>query len=246
MAARLNQLIAVEKGVKDEATRQVTDAYHAIKRADASTGIARRYQPLNDEDTEVLPAEERRVQVKAEELLDTVSEKWSRLWDVIATKDLTNTGARGNIVVGEQTIASDVPVTTLLWLEKQLNDVGAFISALPTLDLSRDWSRDGVSGQWASAPEQTKRTQKLMRNHVLAEATTHHPAQVTTYTEDKIVGTWTTIHFSGAMPQANVEDLKERVANLQRAIKFAREEANSAPVTDKKIGEALFNYLLEA
>ena len=54
---KLNQLIAVEMCVKDEATRQVTDAYHAIKRPDASTGIARRYTPLNDEDTEVLPPE---------------------------------------------------------------------------------------------------------------------------------------------------------------------------------------------
>ncbi len=242
---KLNQLIAVEKGVKDEATRQVTDAYHAIKRPDASTGIARRYTPLNDEDNEVLPPESRRVQVKAEELLEGVSVKFSRLWDVIATKDLTNTSARGNIVVDDTTIAADVPVTTLLWLEKQLTDVSTFVSALPVLDISREWHQDATSGSWASTPEQTKRTQKVMRNHVLAEATPEHPAQVQVYTEDNIVGTWTTTHYSGALPAQEVEELKERVAKLQRALKFAREEANSVSVTDKKIGDALMGYILE-
>lgn len=242
---KLNQLIAVEKGVKDEATRQVTDAYHAIKRPDASTGIARRYTPLNDEDMEVLPPESRRVQVKAEELLDGVGSKLSRLWDVVATKDLTNTLARGNIVIDENIVASDVPVTTLIWLEKQLTDVGTFVGSLPVLDISREWHQDATSGAWASTPEQTKRTQKVMRNHVLAEATPQHPAQVQVYTEDNIVGTWTTTHYSGALQAQEVEELRERVAKLQRAVKFAREEANSVAVTDKKIGEALFDYLLE-
>ena len=241
---KLNQLIAVEKGVKDEATRQTTDAYHAIKRPDAHTGIARRYTPL-DEDGEELPPENRRVQVKAEELLENVTDKLARLWDVIATKDFTNTTARGSIVVDETTVVADVPVTTLLWLEKQLTDVSTFVSALPQLDLGREWHEDATAGAWASTPEQTKRTQKVMRNHVIAEATVQHPAQVQVYTEDNIVGTWTTTHYSGALPTQAVDELKERVAKLQRAVKFAREEANSITVTDKKIGEALVQYILE-
>ena len=246
MATKLNQLIAVEKGVKDEATRQVTDAYRAIKRPDAHTGIARRYTPLNDEDGEELPPESRRVQVKSEDLLDSVAAKMSRLWDVVATKDFANTAARGNIVVDDQTVVSDVPVPTLLWLEKQLTDVSTFVSALPVLDMGREWHQDAASDAWASTPEQTKRTQKVMRNHVVAEATKEHPAQVQVYTEDTIVGTWTTTHYSGAMQAKDVDNLKERVAKLQRAVKFAREEANTATVTDRKIGEALFDYILEA
>ncbi|WP_443608529.1 DUF7873 family protein [Actinomadura violacea] len=64
-----------------------------------------------------------------------------------------------------------------------------------------------------------------------------------TYTEDVIVGTWTRTAFSGALPARRVNELRERVAKLQAAIKFAREEANGAEVTDRKVGEAVFGYL---
>ena len=242
---RLNQLIAVEKGVKDEATRRITDAYHQIKKQDAHSGIARRYTPISDEDAERLPPESRRVQVKAEDLLEGVSAKLTRLWDVIASKDYTNTKATGSIVVDDVTLVADVPVTTLLWLEKQLTDVSTFISALQVLDISREWQYDSTADAYASTPEETKRTQKVMRNHVIAEATKEHPAQVQVYTEDKIVGTWTTTHYSGALPAQKVDEMKERVTKLQRAVKFAREEANSVDVTDKKIGDALMTYVLE-
>ena len=180
--AKLNQLVAVEKGVKEEVGRQVTDAYHALQKADAVTGIARRYKPKND-DGDQLPSEGRSVQVKAEALLEGVATKMARLFDVVATKDLSNTTARGSIVVDEQTIAADVPVTTLLWLEKQLNDVSTLVSKLPTLDPSREWHLDSTSNAYASTPEDTKRTAKdPPRNHVLSEATPEHPAQVQVYT----------------------------------------------------------------
>ena len=47
---------------------------------------------------------------------------------------------------------------------------------------------------------QTLRTKKVPRNHVKAEATEKHPAQVEVYYEDVAVGYWTTVKFSGALP----------------------------------------------
>jgi hypothetical protein len=82
------------------------------------------------------------------------------------------------------------------------------------------------------------------RNHVKAEATDKHPAQVEVYFEDVTVGTWTTTKFSGALPATRVHELEARVEKLAHAVKFAREEANGFEVSDRRVGEAVFGYLL--
>jgi hypothetical protein len=78
----------------------------------------------------------------------------------------------------------------------------------------------------------------------MAEATPQHPAQVQMYMEDVPAGDWTTVKFSGALPAARVRVLLDRVTALQQAVKYAREEANTAEVTDREAGEAIFRYLL--
>jgi hypothetical protein len=90
---------------------------------------------------------------------------------------------------------------------------------------------------------QTIKTKKIPRNHVKAEATEKHPAQVEVYYEDVVVGTWRTIKFSGALPASRVNELLNRVEKLQEAVKFAREEANNLEVTEPKVGAKVFQYL---
>jgi hypothetical protein len=57
------------------------------------------------------------------------------------------------------------------------------------------------------------------------------------------VGHWKTVKFSGALPAKRINELIERVEKLQRAVKFAREEANGLEVTDRQTGEKVFRYL---
>jgi len=77
-------------------------------------------------------------------------------------------------------------------------------------------------GVYATVPTQTVRTKKIPKNWVKAEATDKHPAQVEIFHEDVIVGTWTTIKFSGAVPSMRVNELLTRVDRLVEAVKFAR------------------------
>ena len=49
------------------------------------------------------------------------------------------------------------------------------------LDASETWNFDSSSDPWATEPVQTVKTKKLPRNHVKAEATEKHPAQVEVY-----------------------------------------------------------------
>jgi len=240
---RLSQIIAVEKGVKTDATRRVTDLHRDVQKAPLLSGIARTYRP-RDEEGDQLPPESTRVQVKAEDVLAEAAQILTRLFDITLTKDAANCVAKADVKVGGHVLLKDAPVTYLLFLEKQLADVHTFVAKLPLLDPAEEWQPDDTSGAWRTHPSSTVRSKKIPRNHVQAEATQHHPAQVQVYMEDVPAGDWTTVKFSGAMPATRVRQLLDRTEELQRAVKFAREEANAAEVTDRKAGETIFAWLL--
>lgn len=242
MATKLNQILAVSKGVKSDALRVFTDAHRDVQKQPLLSGIARTYQP-KDDDGDRLPSESTRVQLTAQAVIADVTATLTRLFDVVATQDYANCRAVADIVVDGTVLASDVPVTYLLFLEKQLTDLRTFVAKLPTLDPSENWSFNDSAGYYATDAVQTNRSQKVMRNHVLADATTEHPAQVQVYTEDVVAGTWTTIKFSGALPATRVRDLLARVTKVQEAVKFARETANATDVTDVKIGAGILGYV---
>ena len=239
---RLNQIIAVEKGIKSRSLQELTEAHHALQKPALLTGISRTYRP-KDEEGETLPPESTKVQVKAEEMIRETAEVLQKLFDVTATKDWANCEAKADIVVDGRTLLSQVPATYLLFLEKQLVDLYTFVRKLPILDAADTWVFDASADCWATEPIQTLRTKKVPRNHVKAEATHEHPAQVEVYYEDVTVGHWRTVKFSGALPAQRVNALLERVEKLQQAVKFAREEANNAEVNERKVGEVFFGYL---
>ncbi|HSA50571.1 MAG TPA: hypothetical protein VLH10_10740 [Yinghuangia sp.] len=240
---KLNQIIAVEKGVKSKSAQELTAAGQDLQKPTLLSGISRTYQP-KDEDGEQLPPESTRVQVKAEDVLRTTAATLTRLFDVTATKDWANCDARADVVVAGTPLLRDVPVTYLLFLEKQLVDLHAFVRKLPVLDSAESWTQDPSTDAWRTEPVRTVRTKKVPRNHVKAEATAEHPAQVEMYFEDVAVGYWTTVKFSGALPARRINELLDRIEKLQNAVKFAREEANSAEVTDRTVGAVVFDYLL--
>jgi hypothetical protein len=241
---KLNQIIAVEKGVKAKSLRELTDAHHTVQKQPLLSGISRTYQP-KDEEGEQLPPESTRVQVKAEQVLRDAAATLTRLFDVTATKDWTNCVARADVTVDGRTLLRDVPVTYLLFLEKQLVDLHTFVKKLPVLDAAESWTFDASTDSWKTEPVRTVKTKKTPFNHVKAEATDKHPAQVEVFYEDVPVGYWTTVKFSGALPAQRVNALLERVDKLQQAVKFAREEANGTEVDERGVGEVVFGYLFE-
>ncbi|MBD0743415.1 hypothetical protein [Streptomyces sp. CBMA152] len=240
--AKLNQIIAVEKGIKSKSHQDLTSAQHGLQKPALLAGISRTYQP-KDEEGEQLPPESTLVQVKAEDVLRDTAVTLTRLFDVTATKDWANCEARADITVDGRVLVTGAPVSYLLFLEKQLADINAFVRRLPVLDAAESWAQDPSTDSWKTEPVRTLRTKKVPRNHVKAEATEKHPAQVEVYYEDVPVGYWTTVKFSGALPARRVNELLARVEKVQQAVKFAREEANGIDVTDQRVGDAIFGYL---
>lgn len=240
----LHQVLAVEKGAKGRAERVITDVHHDLLRGPMLEGIARTYEPLNDEG-EQLPAEHKRVQVKTREGIDRVIEAYARYIDVVATKDTGNQHARADVTLegDDEPLLRDVPTTHLLFLEKVLVSFRTFIEKLPILDPTQDWTYDTGNGCWVTPIVETVRTKKVPRNHVRAEATDKHPAQVDVYHEDVVVGTWKRRLLSGALPATHVDELLKRIIALQDAVKVAREKANTVDVDQVHYGKALLDHL---
>jgi len=241
---KLHQILALEKGMKNKREKAQTAAYQLFQAPQPFSGIARSYTP-RDDDGEALPSESQLVQARVADTLSGVSEALVSMIDLMVTKDSANTEAVGSIELEDHgVVAADVPVTTLLSLEKLLVDVRTMVLAVPVLDPSMEWEFDDISGAYRSAVKMTTRSKKVPKNHVVAEATEHHPAQVQVFTEDIIVGDWETYHLSGAVPAAAKKEAVERVEAMQRAVKVAREQANDQAAPEVKIGEDLMEYML--
>jgi hypothetical protein len=239
---QLNQILAVEKGVKARSYGDLTQAHQTLAKMPLLVGVSRTYQP-NDDDGERFPPESTRVQLRASDVLIDVQATLTRLFDVVLTKDVTNCVARADVIVDGQTLLADVPATYLLFLEKQLVDLFTFVTKLPVLDPAEEWTYDPNIDAQTTEPSQTAKTKKVPRVLVKYVATPQHPAQVDVWQEDVVVGYWTTVKFSGALPAATVRTYRDRVVKLAEAVKVARERANTTPVTDREAGAALFSYI---
>jgi len=241
---KLCQIIAVEKSAKNRAHTGIIEAYQKMQKVALLSGISRTYS-AHDEAGEQLPAESTKVQVTTGDLIKDITKSMTELFDITATKDYANCDARADVVVGEVTVAKNVPVTYLLFLEKKLVDLHTFVSKLPTLDPSEDWSFDQNVGCFVSKAASTMRSKKVFVPLILAPATDKHPAQVKEGFEDRSVGTWKTVKFSGAVPAQKIADMLDRVEKLQRACKFAREECNSRDVSDVAVGQKVFSFIFD-
>ncbi|MBQ1047819.1 hypothetical protein KBX50_04925 [Micromonospora sp. C51] len=241
---KLHQVNALVKGAKSQGARALTDAHRLAQKGQPLTGIHRKYAPFSDDERDQLPEESTRVQINAARVVDDAADALTRLFDLQITQDASNAVANADVIVDGQVLVPAAPVTFLLFLEKQLTDWRTFVDSLPMLDPAEDWSWDSERGCYRSAPARTHKMRKTMHNHVLAEATDRHPAQVQPYAVDEPVGTWTTTKLSGALPAERVKQLRRRVDVLIEAVKVAREQANSAAAVQRDAGRAVFGYLL--
>ena len=240
---KLNQIIAIANGKKSHASSELTKLYHLLQKPALLDGISRTYQP-KDEEGERLPPEKKNPQLSVSSAIQTATAALTELFDVVATQDYANTAAKADLVVDGKTILGGVPVTHLLFLEKQLVDLGTFVDKLPSLDLRETWT-PAAADCYRSETSGTTRTKKLPRNHVKYEATKEHPAQVDVYTEDVIVGTWSTTKFSGAIPASEKNAMLSRVRKLQEAVKAAREEANNTEAPQRHTAKSILDFVFQ-
>lgn len=242
MSRKLNQVLAVEKGVKQRTYATTTELHKVGQQPALFNGFSKSYRPLEDGGI-AQPPQSQKVAFNADDIFGTVQKGLAELFDVTATKDWGNQSAKADIVVDGQTILTGVPATYLLFLDKQLSDLRDLIGKMAELDPAVDWSRDPSSGLYRSAEVKSHTTAKVQKPIVLYDATDKHPAQTQLITQDVIVGEWTTVKQSGALPATRKKLLLERVQKLLDAVKVSLEEANMTKVEDQKTGNAVLGYI---
>lgn len=242
---KLNQIVAVVSGKKTRTQKALTEIYKKLQKESLFDGIARTYQP-SDENGESQPSEKKNVQLKARDAIQEARQVMVELFDATATQDYGNCEARADVKVDEAVILEGVPVTYLMFLEKQLTDMHTFVNSIPVLDSADTWAWDENADCFVTAASLTNRTKKVPRSHVLYEATEKHPAQVEMYHEDVTIGHWRTVKFSGALAAQEKHEMLQRVRRLQEGVKFAREEANAREVKQVQLGNKVFDFVFGA
>lgn len=241
--SKLNQVIAIEKGVKQKNNDVGSELYKAAQKPALFNGFTKKYKPLDDTGEQYAP-ENMKVQMSVKQILKENARVLTDLLDITATKDFANCKAKANVVVDGVTLVENAPATYLLFLEKQLTDLHTLAAALPVLDNSEEWKLDANADLFKTEPTQTHKTKKVEKALVLYDATDKHPAQVKSVVDDQTVGHWETVKISGAMPLPEKTALVEKIEKLQKAVKFAREEANTTVADAQKIGDKLLAWIL--
>ncbi len=241
---KLNQVIAIANGVKSRAKKLITKHYQDLEKSAMLSGLSKTYEPI-DEEGEKLPKEEKFIQLSVKDSIKEVSKMLKELIDIVGTQDVANCEAKTDIKVDEKVILKDVPVTHLLFLEKQLEDIFTFVNSFPTLDPAEKWAFSEEANCYQSEMKQTVRTKKVPKVIVKYEATEKHPAQTELIYEDIPVGYWNTIKFSGCIKKSDKDLLLDKIRKLQDAVKVGREEANGLEVKKVEYGKAIIDYIFE-
>lgn len=249
---KLHELLAVEGDLQtgaDQIVQETTNTF--TKKPDHFTGFHKTYKPFTE--GEVLHEAERQANEGEKAVDETVGGKldWTakqvgRWLDVVLQKEATNQSAKADLILDGETIAKDLPATFLLGLETKLKKLRAMYHVIPTLQPGITWIEDPSKGKGiykAKDPEQKFRTKQTIQHKVLYEATDKHPAQIEKWTENINIGVFATEKWSGMMSVAEKAAVLDRIDNLMRAVKQARQRANTQEAVEMKIADQLFDYI---
>jgi len=244
MSKRLSQVLAIEKAAKQKANDVGAAAHKTLQKAETFFGMRREFVPHDDADESLKkPPETKPVQASASELLKNFLDAQAHLCNVTLTKDVGNTQAFANLDLGGPAPIS-LPVTYLIWLEKQANDLRTLFLSIPVLGADRSWSPAQQDPDlWESDTNITQAFKKVKKIYTLAPATDKHPAQTQLLDEDVFAGVWKTTYQARAMEPKKRQALITKAETLIRKIKEAREEANARSVEEMDFGSALLGFL---
>jgi hypothetical protein len=239
---KLHGLLAVESELKAEAMRQANRVKGVFKSGEKQLfGATKTYQPL-EEDGEDFADEVMPLATTVDKELTIFAEAYGKWLDAALQKECTNRDTAGTVSVLSG-VLNQVPAPALLNLESKLAEIRQVYAAIPANDPAERWTWDEQNENWLSAERITYKTKKVPRAMVAYEATPEHPAQVETYHEDVRVGTWTSVVRSGMLSPRTKRERLERLDNLIREVKKARQRANDIEAATQNFAHAIFDYI---
>lgn len=244
--AKMHQLLAVESDIAKTAEALATEAKATFSKADRFEGQVRKVDMFDDARAKENTADTKAVTTTVDEKLAFVLPAIGRYYDALFQKERANQLAVADLIVGGKTIASQVPATFLLGMEKRLNTLRELVLTIPTLDPNLTWTENANlrKGVVQSQPIENYKTEKVVEPLVLYPATDKHPAQVKETSMDRNVGKITLVKHSGMWTVARKAQVLSRLDELIEAVKRARMAANDQEVPAGVISQAMINYLL--
>ena len=244
---KLHELLAVEGELDNVAKKIVEETTTDFnKRQHLFVGYKRTLEHLKDGYTDV-PEEYQKLSTTVKDRLDYTFNHVAKLMDATYQKERANTDAKADITIGDTVIAKDVPATFLLNLEKRLAQLRPMLAAAPTMPQGVEFESDPSVGENVFKtvhPEVKMRTAKTFRHKVLYEATKEHPAQIEKWEETEDIGRFVKQHWMGMITSYDKSQMLNRIDELIRAVKQARQRANTVTVTKDKIGKSILDFVL--
>lgn len=249
---QLHEILAVEKSTDDAASKLVKDTLMKFGKAAAYfEGSDKTLKMLTEnpanEALEASLREEKGLVTTVYETLSYTLDFVGRAEDVKFQKSLTNQKATGDIVVNGKILVANVPVDMLLGLEARLTTLRNVFDQMPTQNAATEWVPADSSLKGAvktKTPTVTTKTEKRVSGVTVSPATDKHPAQVQIVNTDEIVGKFTTVKFSGAATSEQKAAMLENIDALIRAVKQARQRANSIEAVKETISDKLIPFLM--
>jgi len=244
---KLHEVIAVEGELAGVNSRILTETAATLsKKEDHFLAWHKTYEP-KDEDGEKFPDEHHEMVTTVPDKLQYMFKQVVPYIDAVLQKERTNQDARADLEVDGVMIAEGLPATFLLGMETKLKEWRKVLDSCPTLAPGKSWQKDETKGKNVFVSEhddKRSKTQKTVNHKVIVQPTEHHPAQVVEFTENIIVGWTSTRNWSGMITPAQKSDMLGRLDKLLRAVKKARQRANSTDLVKVKVGDAMANYIL--
>lgn len=240
---RLSAHLAIDSRRRKQAHETITELHRQTQLPAVMTGIIKTYVSATEEG-QTYPSESKRVQLRARDAIEQLSEALAGLINTTGTKDYTNSIARADVVVDGKVLIKEAPPPFLLFLEKELRDLRTFIEKILELDPAQEWTYDAANGVYRTPATMTQKTAKIQDTVVVVQATDKFPAQVKDVTKDVVVGQWATTHLSAGLPRSEKEAILRRITRLEEAVKTAREQANLTEVVTVEVGQDVVQYLL--
>lgn len=251
MSTKLHQILAVEKTRMGQTQKLHEDTLKKFGKAtEYFFGHNKTLQLLAEGEQnaaiEAQAEEDRPVTTTVHDTLEYFLKRWARSEDVAFQKTVANQHARADIKYNGVVLLAAVPVEELLNLETRLTELRKVFVAIPTLNSNVAWARDDSAPYIYRAvkDEVTTKTEKIAYGIILAPATDKHPAQVERGQRDEVVGRFTRIVKSGAVPSLQKARALECLDELLVGVKQARMEANTVEVTTETIGDKITDLLM--
>lgn len=242
----LHELLAVEGDLDGQHKRILSETEVTFnKKAELFQGSHRKLEMFEDDGINY-PEEFKKVDTTVQDKLDYMEKTVVRYWDAMLQKEATNQVATADLIIDGEVIAEALPATFLLGLESRLKTLRAVYEHIPTLAPGVNWIPDETQGNGIykiDKPLEKLKTETIIEPVVLYEATKEHPAQVKESSKTKNVGKYITNVWSGMISPAEKSLKLSRIDTLIRAVKKARQRANTTEVNKRQVGKKLFDYI---